>query len=200
MGSTQSDQVLALARTRGVVRARDVDPLGIPRAVLGRLVDQGSLVRTGRGFSVRPDADATEHHTLVEVAVRVPGAVVSLLAALAVHELADELPAAVWVAIRRGSQAPRLDTPRLELTWTAPRFLELGVARHQFEGVEVVVTDPARTVADCFKYRSRVGVDVAVSALRDYLAKHRTGRPLLWEMAGACRVQGVLRPYLEAMS
>jgi predicted transcriptional regulator of viral defense system len=198
--TTQSAQILELARARGALRARDLAPLGIPRTVLGRLVAQGALIRASRGVYVRSDADITEHHSLVEVAVRIPGAVINLLSALACHELTDELPAAVWIAVRRGSQAPRIDTPRLELTWTAPRFLNLGVTRHTIEGVNVAVTDPARTVADCFKYRSRVGVDVAVAALRDYLARHRTGRSALWEMAGACRVQRVLRPYLEALS
>lgn len=91
-------------------------------------------------------------------------------------------------------------SPRLELTWTAPRFLELGVEHHEIEGIAVAVTNPARTVADCFKYRSKVGLDVAIEALRDYLAQHRGGRDALWEMAEACRVLTVIRPYLEALS
>jgi len=200
MPPTQPEQVLALARQRGVIRARDLDPLGIPRAVLRRLVERGALIQTGRGLYMRPDADITAHHTLVEVAARVPGAVINLLSALAFHELTDELPHAVWIAIRTGSQAPRLDTPALEITWTNPRFLELGVTRHHLEGVDVAVTDAARTVADCFKFRSRVGVDVAITALRDYLARHRGGRDELWDMAGACRVRTVIRPYLESQS
>ena len=146
------------------------------------------------------DAEITQHHSLVQVAARVPDCVINLLSALTFHELTDELPAAVWIAVRRGHRAPKLDTPRLELTWTAPRFLALGVTRHRLEGVEVAITDPARTVADCFRYRSRVGVDVAIAALRDYDARYRGGRDALWAMAGACRVQTVLRPYLEALS
>ena len=200
MATTQPDQVLALARSRGVIRARDLDALRIPRAVLLRLVDQGVLVRSGRGLYMSPDADITPHHTLVEVATRVPGAVVNLLSALAYHELTDELPHAVWIAIRRGSQAPKLQSPQLELTWTAPRFLELGVTRHKVEGIGVAVTDPARTVVDCFKFRSRVGLDVAIAALRDFLASDRQGRSKLWELAGACRVRTVIRPYLESLS
>lgn len=200
MSVTQPDQILALARSRGVIRPRDLEPLGIPRAVLRRLVDQGALVRAGRGLYMSPDADVTPHHTLVEVTARVPGAVVNLLSALAFHEITDELPHAVWIAIRRGSQAPKLESPRLELTWTAPRFLELGVTRHQIEGIEVAVTDPARTVVDCFKFRSRVGLDVAIAALRGFLASHRQGRSELWELAGDCRVRTVIRPYLESLS
>ncbi|MCA9490395.1 MAG: type IV toxin-antitoxin system AbiEi family antitoxin domain-containing protein [Myxococcales bacterium] len=200
MAPTQSHQVLELARAKGAVRARDLVPLDIPRTVLSRLVAQGALIRTSRGVYVRADANITEHHSLVEVAVRVPGAAINLLSALAFHGLTDELPVAVWIAVKRGNQAPRLDSPRIEVTWTAERFLRLGVTRHMIEGVDVAITNPARTVADCFKYRSRVGVDVAVAALRDYLKRHRTGRPELWNMAGACRVQRVIRPYLEALS
>lgn len=200
MPSTQPEQLLALARAQGALRARDLDPLGIPRAVLTRLVDQGTLVRVGRGLYMLADAEITRHHSLVQVAARVPDCVINLLSALTFHELTDELPAAVWIAVRRGHRAPKLDTPRLELTWTAPRFLALGVTRHRLEGVEVAITDPARTVADCFRYRSRVGVDVAIAALRDYDARYRGGRDALWAMAGACRVQTVLRPYLEALS
>ena len=200
MTSTQPDQVLALARSRGVIRPRDLEPLGIPRTVLRRLVDQGALVRAGRGLYMSPDADITPHHSLVEVVARVPRAVVNLLSALAYHELTDESPHAAWIAIPRGSQAPRLESPRLELTWTAPRFLELGVTRHVIEGLDVAITDPARTVVDCFKFRSRVGLDVAIAALRDFLSTHRQGRHELWELAGACRVRTVIRPYLETLS
>lgn len=198
--STQPETVLALARARGVLRARDLVPLGVPRTVLARLVDQGALLRVGRGLYVCADADITEHHALVVVAVRVPGSVVNLLSALAFHGLTDELPAAVWIALPRGHRSPRLDSPRLELTWTDPRFLTLGVDSHRIEGVDVAVTDPARTVADCFRYRSRVGVDVAIAALRAFLAQHRTGRDEVWRVAGPCRVRSVIRPYLESLS
>jgi predicted transcriptional regulator of viral defense system len=198
--STQAQQVLALARDRGVLRPRDLQPLGIPRSVLGRLVEDGLLERVGRGLYRSPQAELGPHHTLVEVAAQVPSGVVNLLSALAFHDLTDELPGAVWLAIPRGSQSPKVDTVRLELTWTAPRFLTLGVVHHTIEGITVPVTDPARTVADCFKYRSRVGVDVAIAALRDYLATHRAGRDTLWRMAELCRVRSVLRPYLESLS
>lgn len=200
MPESQSSRILELARSQGVIRARDLEPLGIPRVVLGRLVQRGELIRVGRGTYIRADAEITEHHTLATVAVRIPGAVVNLLSALSFHGLTDELPSAVWIAIARGSHTPRLDTPTLEVTWTAPRFLELGVTKHRIEGVTVAVTEPARTVVDCFKFRRRVGVDVAVAALRDYLEQHHQGRHALWTMAGQCRVQTVLRPYLEALS
>ncbi|MCP4593154.1 MAG: transcriptional regulator [bacterium] len=183
-----------------MVRARDLDQLGIARTILVRLVARGSLVRIGRGLYQLQDADVTEYHALVEVAARVPSGVVNLLSAAAFHELTDDQPHAVWLAVRTGTRRPRLEYPPLELTRTAPRFLDIGVATHTIEGIRVRITEPARTVVDCFKFRSRVGLDVAVAALRQYLREHRTGRPQLWEVAGFCRVQTVIRPYLEAMS
>lgn len=200
MPAAQAEAVIALARSIGVLRARDLEPLGIPRAVLARLVDRGALLRVGRGLYICAEAEVTEHHTLAHVAARVPGSVVNLLSALSFHGLTDELPAAVWIAVPRGHRAPRLDALRLELTWTDSRFLTLGVERHRIEGVEVAITGPARTVVDCFRYRSRVGVDVAVAALRDFLRRHRAGRDDLWRIAGPCRVQSVMRPYLESLS
>ncbi len=200
MQPSQPELVLALARERGVIRSRDLEALGIPRAVLSRLLDAGELVRGERGLYTLPDHPITEHHTLVEVATKVPGAVVNLLSALAFHGLTDELPHAVWIAIRNDRQAPRMETVTLEITWSMPRLLDVGVDRHEVEGTSVPVTTPARTVADCFKHRSRVGVDTATAALRDYLRVHRSGRDILWEMAGVCRVQTVMRPYLEALS
>jgi predicted transcriptional regulator of viral defense system len=200
MAPTHLDHVLALARSRGVIRARDLAPLGIPRTVLTRLVDQGALLRVGRGLYMVPDAEVTPHHSLVQVTARVPGCVVNLLSALSFHELTDELPGAVWIAIPRGHRVPRIGSPRLELTWTAPALVALGMTRHPIEGIEVAITDPARTVVDCFRHRSRVGLDVALSALRDYLGRHRGGRDVLWRMAAACRVQSVMRPYLESLS
>lgn len=197
---TQQDQLLSLARDQGVVRARDLDQLGIARTVLVRLVERGSLVRIGRGLYQLREADVTEYHALVEVAVRVPNGVVNLLSALAFHELTDDQPHAVWLAVKSGTRQPKLEYPPLELTRTAPRFLDIGVATHTIEGVHVRITEPARTVADCFKFRSRVGLDVAVASLREYLREHRAGWPELWEAAGSCRVQTVIRPYLEAMS
>lgn len=200
MPPTQPEHVLRLADTQGVVRSSDLASLGIPRVVLQRLVEVGELIRVSRGLYMRPDANITEHHTLVEVAARAPGVVMNLLTALAFHELTDELPSAVWIAIRRGCRPPKLDSPRLEVSWTAPRFLELGVTRHRIEGIDVAVTDPSRTVVDCFKYRSRVGLDVAIASLRAFLARHRTGREELRAMAEACRVRTVIRPYIESLS
>lgn len=147
-----------------------------------------------------PDAEITRHHSLVEVMTRAPHAVVNLLSALAFHELTDELPHAVWIAVRTGARVPKLDGPRLEVTRVSPALFEVGVTRHPVEGIELPVTDPDRTVIDCFVNRSKVGLDVAIAALRAYLARERMGRARIWELAGRFRAQRVIRPYLESVS
>lgn len=147
-----------------------------------------------------PDAEITQHHSLVEVVTRVPQAAVNLLSALAFHDLTDELPHAVWIAIRSGSWTPKIDGPRLEVTRVAPSLFDVGVSRHPVEGIELPVTDPDRTVIDCFTHRSRVGLDVAIAALRAYLAQERMGRVRIWELAGRFGTQKVIRPYLESFS
>lgn len=197
---SQADILLGHARTHAVVRPRDLADLGVPRAVLSRLVQRGLMERVGRGLYRHVNGPVGPHQSLVEVASALPHGVINLVSALSFHDLTDELPAAVWVAVERGTQTPLRRTVPLELTRTQRRFLTLGVASHTIDGIEVRVTEPARTVADCFKYRSRVGLDVSLAALREYLTRHRAGRDELWRMAAACRVGTVIRPYLESMS
>lgn len=196
MNRSQPAIVLALAKSKGVVRARELDQIGVSRAVLGRLVAQGALVRTQRGLYVEANRPPTENHPLAELAARVPGAVVNLLSALAFHQVI-EAPEVPWVAIGQGRQAPRLHE-RIEITWAPARLLYLGVTVHDVEGVDVPVTDLARTVADCFKFRNRLGIDIGIGALREYI-RRRADPAVLWEMATECRVQNIMRPYLETL-
>lgn len=144
MAPTQPNRVMKIARRQGIIRARDLAPLGIPRTVLARLVERGDLVREDRGIYRLADADVTEHHTLVEAATRVPDGVVNLISALAYHDLTTEAPVRVWLAVRNNARRPSFPYPPLELTWTAPRFLVVGVTGHTIEGIVVRITDPPR--------------------------------------------------------
>lgn len=204
--TTKTDALLRLAK-RGPVRARDLDAAGIPRAYLARLVERGELEQAARGLYRLPDADVTELHSLAEVSLRVPHATVCLLSALQVHGLTTEVPHAVWIMIDTRARTPKLDTPAIEVVRAHGVAREHGVERRKIEGVHVRITTPAKTVADCFRYRRHVGLDVAVAALRDYLAlaRKRERRPdvtidALVAAARAARVRSVLRPYLEALA
>lgn len=195
---TKAEALVLLAR-EGPVRARDLDQAGIPRAYLRRLCDRGILEQVDRGLYRLADAPATEHHSLAEVATRVPHAIICLLSALQVHELTTEVPHAVWVMIDRHARMPKISYPKLEVVRASGRAREHGVETRAIEGVQVKLTTPAKTVADCYRYRQHVGLDVAMQALRDYLRK-RHGINELVEAARADRVYTVMRPYIEVLA
>ncbi|MEP0546993.1 MAG: type IV toxin-antitoxin system AbiEi family antitoxin domain-containing protein [Rhodothermales bacterium] len=195
-----ADRLLDLARERGVLRPKDLAPLGIPRQTLARLHRRGVFDRVGRGLYVLADADVTEHHTLAEAARRVPRGVVCLLSALRFHDLTTQDPFDVWLAIENKARRPEPDTVPLRIVYVSGDAFTHGVETHEVEGIEVRVYGPAKTVADCFKYRSRVGLDVAIEALRDYRRSEGFDADALWQAAKVCRVSTVIRPYLEAIA
>ena len=197
---THADRLLSLARTRGVLRSKDLAPLGIPRQTLARLHRRGALDRVGRGLYVLADADVTEHHTLVEAARRVPHGVVCLLSALRFHELTTQDPFDVWLAIEGKARRPEPEAIPLRIVYMSGEAFTEGVETHRLEGVDVRVFGAAKTVADCFKYRSRVGLDVAIEALKDYRWSPAFNADALWHFAQVCRVSTVIRPYLEAVA
>jgi len=188
---------LSLAADAGVLRARDARVAGVTSSTLTRLVRSGELLRVGRGLYELPDAEVTEHHTLAEVARRVPRGVMCLLTALAFHDLTTEQPFDVWLAHERGTRPPKITSPQVRLFRFSTRSFSHGVETHQIDGVPVRLTSPAKTVADCFKFRSRVGLDVAMEALRDYARKGAGTWDELWEAARICQVENVMRPYME---
>jgi predicted transcriptional regulator of viral defense system len=191
------DEILDLTRERGVVRPRDLARVGLARAPLTRLVRRGDLVRTGRGLYALPDAEISEHHSLAEAAVRVPNGVVCLLSALRFHELGTQNPHQVWLAIHPKARLPRVEQPPIHIVRFSGPALTLGIEEHGIDGVQVRVFSAAKTVVDCFRYRNKLGLDVALEALRDYL--DRGGAPDdLWKIAQECRMARVMQPYIEA--
>jgi len=204
---TTQESILALARDRGLVRPLDLDARGLPRVSLTRLVRQGRLARVGRGLYALPDRPVSEHSALAEVARRHPRAVVCLLSALRFHELTTQSPFEVWLAIPTKARAPRLDYPPLRIVRFSEAGLVEGVEEHEIDGVPVRVTGVARTVADCFKYRNKIGLDVALEALKEALKEQgqggrgrRVSIDELWRYARLDRVANVMRPYLEALA
>lgn len=197
MAPTQRELALKMAHLAGVLLARDARAAGVSASAMTRLVREGALVRVGRGTYELPNADVSEHHTLAEVAAQVPDAVVCLLSALAFHDMTTELPFDVWLAHRRGTRPPVIQSHQVRLFRFSEASSDHGVAVHDIDGVQVRITTPAKTVADCFKFRSKVGLDVAMEALKDYVRKRKGTRDELWEAAGVCRVQNVMGPYLE---
>lgn len=198
--ATHSDKVLGLVKKAGVLRPRDLDPYSIPRIYLSRLHAAGKLQRIGRGLYVLSGAKVSEHRSLAEVCKRIPKGVVCLLSALRFHELTTQAPFEVWLAIGEKVWRPRLEYPPLRIVRFSSAALNAGVETHQVDGVGVLVYSPAKTVADCFKYRNKIGLDVAIEALKECWRSQRCTMDELWQYAKICRVQNVMRPYLESLS
>ncbi|MBI4168634.1 MAG: type IV toxin-antitoxin system AbiEi family antitoxin domain-containing protein [Acidobacteria bacterium] len=196
---TAEARALSAARKIGVLRPRDLIKHNVPRVTLTRLYRRGRLERVGRGMYVLSEADPSENHTLAVACKRVPHGVVCLLSALRFHGLTTQSPFEVWLAIDVKARKPRVDVPPLRIVRFSGRALTHGVEEVRVEGVPVRVTSPAKTVADCFKYRNKIGLDVALEALKDYRAQRRS-LDELWRAAQACRVVSVIRPYLEALA
>jgi len=197
---SKSKKVLDIARKAGMFRAHELAKQGIPRVYLQRLEQQGLLVREARGLYRVPNAKITENHSLAEAAKRVSHGVLCLLSALRFHGLTTQAPSEIWLAIAWKARAPKRDTQPLRIARMSGKALTEGVEQYQIEGVSVKIYNHAKTVADCFKYRNKVGLDVALEALRDYRRQHRAGMDELWYFANTCRVAKVMQPYLEALA
>jgi len=200
MTTVRERQILHVLRRLGIVRAGELKAHGIPRGQIYRLVQNGLVVREARGIYVAGKHPITAEHTLAQVAKRVPGGVFCLLTALRFHELTTQAPAEVWIALAKKARKPKLDYPRLRVARFSGRALTEGIEKHRLEGVEVRVYSAAKTVADCFKYRNKIGIDVAVEALRDFSRRHRGGATELARYARVCRVTRVMQSYLDAIA
>lgn len=185
---------------KGLFRLKEAREFGLHPEEVRRLTHAGSLVRLARGVYSVASAVPTEHHTLAEVATRVPNGIVCLLTALRFHEIGTQSPREVWLAVDRRAGVPRIDFVPVRIVRISGTALTTGIEEHDIEGVNVRITGPARTIADCFKFRGTVGIDVAAEALRDYLRLRKGSADELWRQAGLLRVTRVIRPYLDALT
>ncbi|MBP8229354.1 MAG: type IV toxin-antitoxin system AbiEi family antitoxin domain-containing protein [Xylophilus sp.] len=195
---TQEQDVLALATRQPLLRARDLTAQALPTILLSRLVAAGKLERVARGVYSLPGRELSEHRSLAEVALRMPRGVVCLLSALRVHGIGTQAPFEVWLAIPPHTPTPRLDQPALRVVRMSGPALSEGVEPIDIDGVQVPVFSAAKTVADCFKFRNKIGLDVALEALRDGWAQRKLTMDALWHYAAVNRVSNVMRPYLES--
>lgn len=200
MKKDRSGEVLKLAKQAGVLRPRDLDIERVPRAYLSRLIEAGQLRKIGRGLYIPASGPLGEHQSIVEIAKRVPNGVICLLSALRFHELTTQAPCEVWIAINEKAWRPHLASRPVRFVRFSGRALREGVETHRIKGVTVHIYNPAKTVADCFKYRNKIGVDVALEALRECWRARRCTADELWHFAEVCRVQNVIRPYVEAIA
>ena len=197
---THSQRVLDLASQKGLLRASDLDAIDAPRVVLTRLIAAGLLDRVGRGLYRLPGHPISEHEGLMVVATKAPQAVFCLLTALQFHGLTTQLPRQVWIAMPRGSHSPRIDYPPIRMVQMAGSAHLAGIEEHLCNGVKARIYSPAKTVVDCFKHRNKIGLDVALEALKDAWRTRKASADDLWRYAQDCRVATVMRPYMEAVA
>jgi predicted transcriptional regulator of viral defense system len=200
MSSFQTDLILALARTNGLLRTRDVDRAGAPRSALARLAHDGRLVRLGRGLYGLPDRARSEHDTLAEVSAKSSTGVICLISALRFHELTTQQSSDIWLAVPHKAHAPRIDYPQLRIVRMSGDAMTQGIEEHDVAGTTVRVFCIAKTVADCFKFRNKIGLDVALEALQEAWRSGRVNMDELWRYAEICRVANVMRPYIESLA
>jgi predicted transcriptional regulator of viral defense system len=200
MAKNPQDKLLTLTRKLGVLRPRDLKSSGIPRTCLKPLVERGDLLKTGRGLYILADAPVTENYSLAEAAKRSPKGVICLVSALRFHGLTTENPAEVWIAIPRGTRPPKSSTPALRVVTLSGKMMTEGIHRQVIQGVSVPVYGVAKTVADCFRFRHRIGINLAVEALRDAWRDKKATAEELWHCAKVCRVLNVMRPYFDSLA
>jgi predicted transcriptional regulator of viral defense system len=196
---TERERLLRLARRRGGLNTRDTAGAGIHRQVLSRLVREGALERVARAQYRLPDALVTEHHGLAVAAAAVPNGIVCLLSALAFHGVGTQVPFQVWMAIDGRARRPILSNPPLRVVRFTGQALTAGIETHRVECQAVRIYCVAKTVADCFKYRHKIGLEVALEALREAWRARRFTMDDMDRYARVCRVERVMRPYLEAL-
>ena len=195
----KTKRILELAHESGIMSSAEVRSQGIHHEYLRQLCKEGKLIRVGRGLYSLPDGDVTVHHGLAQARKAIPKGVICLLSALRFHEIGTQAPHEVWVAIDRRAARPRAKYPRVRIVRFSGKSLTEGIDEHNIEGVLVRIYNPAKTVADCFKYRNKIGLDVALEALREAIRERRCTIDELWRYAKICRVTEIMRPYMEAM-
>jgi len=196
---TQEEKILELLNRNAFLRPRDLKQYGLSRTALSRLHRKGRVIRTERGLYMKPGEIQTEHFGRLEVAKKVPSGVICLLTALSFHRIGTQDPYQVWIAIGRKSAKPRVRNTAVKIVRFSEASLYYGVEEHNILGITLKVTGPAKTVADCFKYRNKIGLDVAIEALREGLRDRRFTSDDLYRAALICRIWNVIRPYAEAM-
>lgn len=199
MAKTKSEKLVELVRQQHIIRPRDLECAGIPRNYLSRLVKKGKLQKLDRGIYTGKELPTSEHISLLEVSRKVPKATICLLSALNFHEIGTQVPGEVWIAIEVKAWAPRITSPAVRIMRFSGDALHFGVQEKQVTGGTIRVYSPAKTVADCFKFRNKIGLDVALEALRDCYRQKKATMNELFEAAKVCRVANVMRPYLESL-
>src|ERR1700691_508874 len=196
---SKSKRILGLATKQQIIRSKDASALGVPRNYLSRFVQKGLLKKVARGLYTSASSPITEHRSLLEASYKVPKGVVCLLSALQFHKFTTQAPHQVWMAVDVKAWAPRVKSPPVRFVRMSGRALRFGVKVYPVRGATLKVYTPAKTVADCFKFRNKIGTDIALEALRECRRLKKASMDELWAAGKACRVANIMRPYVESL-
>lgn len=200
MGGSKTNYVIDELSRKGILRTREIVALGVSREHLRKMVDSGKVIRVSRGLYTLPGHELSIHHSLAQAAKLVPQGVVCLLSALRFHDLTSQSPHEIWIAVDNRQWKPKVDDPPLRIVRFSGKALTEGVEEHRVEGVPIRVYSPAKTVADCFKYRNKIGLEVALEALQEGWRNKRFSMDELYRYAGVCRVTRIMQPYIEMLT
>lgn len=198
--ATKTEKLAKMIEGQPIIRSRDLSRARIPRNYLGRLVERGKLQKLERGLYTASELPASEHISLLEVSRKVPKGVICLLSALRFHEIGTQMPSEVWIAIDVKAWTPRISSPAVRIVRFSGKALTYGAEEREVTGGKIRVYSPAKTAADCFKYRNKIGLDVALEALRDVYRRKQATINELFDAAKVCRVANVMKPYLESLA
>jgi predicted transcriptional regulator of viral defense system len=187
-------------RHGGVLRMSEALSAGIHRRMLYAMLEVGVVEQLSRGLYRLSDLPPLGNPDFVSVSLKIPNGAICLISALAYHEITTQVPHEVYVALDRGTEAPRLGHPPLRVFWFSGESFTIGIEKHKIDGVPVRIYSPEKTIADCFKYRNKIGLDIAIEALKLYREKKRLKLEDLMQIARVCRVEKVIRPYIEALA
>jgi predicted transcriptional regulator of viral defense system len=197
---TKADRIAGEVRKRKIVRPKDLSSFVGSRSHLSNLARSGRIERIGRGLYRDSTSSISDNETYAELAKRVPEGVLCLSSALRYHELTTENPSEIWLAIERGAWTPKIDFPPVRIAHFSEPAFDFGIEIHPLNGVQLRVYSPAKTVADCFKFRSKIGTETAIQALRATYREKRATMDELWKAAKVCRVSNIIRPYMESLT
>ena len=200
MATHLAEQDLEKAGIWAFFRPRDVKPLGVTYRQIQSLIADGTVEQLGHGLYRMCAVELTELETVAMVSAAIPGAIVCLLTALGIHEIGTQLPHEVWIAIDRKRRKPTRAPARIRVVRFSGAMLTYGVVQQKMLGASVSITSPARTVVDCFRYRNKIGIDVALEALRDTVSSRKATVAEIGRAAEVCRIRTVIAPYLEALT
>ncbi|OAI50617.1 transcriptional regulator [Opitutia bacterium SCGC AG-212-L18] len=197
---TVNEKILSFIQSTGMARLSEIKKLGIHPEYIRRLWKLGKLIKLSRGIYTTSEYDPTEHHSIAEVCKQAPNVILCLLSALVFHDLTTQMPHEIWIAIDNKARKPKIESPPIRVLRFSGRSLNEGVEEHIIQGCVVKVYNPAKTVADCFKYQNKIGLDVALEALHDTLRQKKATYNEILHYAKICRVEKIITPYLESIA